>query len=55
MQVKVGEVTRAMDDVICALQQTNTDLEPMDKVKGDPKFLETYMRKLQVTYLVLSF
>ncbi|XP_041374834.1 LOW QUALITY PROTEIN: microtubule-actin cross-linking factor 1-like [Gigantopelta aegis] len=48
MQVKVGEVTRAMDDIICALQQANSDLEPMDKVKGDPKFLETHMRKLQL-------
>lgn len=48
MQVKVGEVDKAMDGVMGSLDTVQQDLEPLEHIKGDPKYLETHMRKLQV-------
>ncbi|CAL1534640.1 unnamed protein product [Lymnaea stagnalis] len=48
MQLKVGEVSQAMNDVITSLEDVQKDLSSADEVKGDPKFLETHMRKLQL-------
>jgi hypothetical protein len=48
MQVKVGEVDRSMDDVIATLDQLQYDIKNQKDVTGDPKHLETILRKLQV-------
>ncbi|XP_067685972.1 microtubule-actin cross-linking factor 1, isoforms 6/7-like isoform X1 [Haliotis asinina] len=48
MQVKVGEVDKAMSGVMTSLDAVQKDLEPLEHIKGDPKFLETHMRKLQL-------
>ena len=49
MQVKVGEVDRSMGDVIATLEQLQTDIKNQGDVTGDPKHLETILRKLQVS------
>ena len=49
MQVKVGEVDRSMSDVIATLEQLQTDIKNQSDVTGDPKHLETILRKLQVS------
>ena len=49
MQVKVGEVDRSMSDVIATLDQLQTDIKNQGDVIGDPKHLETILRKLQVS------
>ena len=49
MQVKVGEVDRSMSDVIATLEQLQTDIKNQGDVTGDPKHLETILRKLQVS------
>ena len=48
MQVKVGEVERSMNDVIATLDQLDSDIKNQGDVSGDPKHLETILRKLQV-------
>lgn len=48
MQLKVGEVNQAMEDIITSLDQTQNELNDVDDIKGDPKFMETHLRKLQV-------
>ncbi|KAK7501339.1 hypothetical protein BaRGS_00007464, partial [Batillaria attramentaria] len=48
MQVKVGEVDRSMSDVIATLDQLQTDIKNQEDVSGDPKHLETILRKLQL-------
>ena len=37
-----------MDDIIGFLQQTESDLQTMEDVFGDPKLIETHLKKLQV-------
>ena len=44
----MGEVDHAMDDVIGFLQQTETELQALDDIYGDPRYIETYLRKIQV-------
>ena len=51
MQVKVGEVDRSMSDVIATLDQLQADIENQGDVTGDPKHLETILRKLQVSLI----
>ncbi|BFZ22115.1 hypothetical protein BsWGS_25154 [Bradybaena similaris] len=48
MQLKVGEVNQAMTDIITSLDATEASLNSIDETKGDPKFLETQLRKLQL-------
>ncbi|XP_070185712.1 microtubule-actin cross-linking factor 1, isoforms 6/7-like isoform X4 [Littorina saxatilis] len=48
MQVKVGEVDKSMSDVIATLDQLQTDIKNQSDVNGDPKHLETILRKLQL-------
>lgn len=55
MQLKVGEISQAMSDIITALDAAEADLNSADQVKGDPKFLETQIRKLQVSYEIDRF
>ena len=47
--VRLGELDHAMDDVIEVLQKTQNDLQQLEDVYGDPKFVETHLKKLQVT------
>ncbi len=46
--VTLGEVDHALDDVIGLLQQTESDIQEMDNVFGDPKYIEIHLKKLQV-------
>lgn len=48
MQLKTGEVQNAMSDATASLNQAQQDLGKMGEPKGDPKHLETQLRKLQV-------
>ena len=48
MQLKVGEVSQGMDDIITFLDNAQPTLDAFDDVKGDPKCLERHMRRLQV-------
>ena len=48
MQVKVGEVDQSMHDVVATLDQLQKDIKNQEDVTGDPKHLETILRKLQV-------
>lgn len=46
--MKLGEIDHALDDIIGYLTQTEVDLQDLDNVFGDPKFIETHLKKLQV-------
>lgn len=48
MQLKIGEVEEGMDEAIDSLTHAEHDLVTFDDVTGDPKCLETHMKKLQV-------
>ncbi|KAK6172103.1 hypothetical protein SNE40_018056 [Patella caerulea] len=48
MQVQVGKLEHAMDDVVGALNQVQKDLDKFENLNGDPKCLETQIRKLQL-------
>ena len=46
--MRLGEVDHAMDDIIGQLQQTEADLQLMEDVNGDPKYIETHLKKIHV-------
>ena len=46
--VHLGELDQAMDDVNGFLSQTECDLQQLDYVYGDPKYIETHLKKLQL-------
>lgn len=48
MQVKVGDLEKGMEDVIQSLEKAMTELNLMDIATGDPKYLETLIKKLNV-------
>ncbi|ESO82078.1 hypothetical protein LOTGIDRAFT_237159 [Lottia gigantea] len=48
MQVKVGKLDHAMDDVVSAVNNVQKDLDNIESLNGDPKCLETKLRKLQL-------
>ena len=48
MQIKVGDLEKGMEDVIQSLEKAMTELNLMDIASGDPKCLETLMKKLNV-------
>ena len=50
MQVKVGDLEKGMEDVIQSLEHAMTELNLMDIATGDPKYLETLMKKLNVNF-----
>lgn len=50
MQLKLGELEAGINDGIDNLEQIQSDLEKFEGVQGDPKCLETYMKKLQVRF-----
>ncbi|KAK3083433.1 hypothetical protein FSP39_022457, partial [Pinctada imbricata] len=49
-QLKLGELESGMDDAVSNLQHIHQELENYDDVKGDPKCLETHMKKLQLLH-----
>lgn len=55
MQMKLGEVESGMDSAIKSLEQAQEDLDNFDEFVGDPKTLETHMKKLQVILQCFSF
>ena len=44
----LGEVDHALDDVTGFLQQVECDLQALDYVHGDTKFIETHLKKLSL-------
>jgi len=48
MQLQIGEVEAGLDDAINNLRESNQELESYDDIMGDPKYLETHVKKLQV-------
>lgn len=50
MQLKLGELEAGINDSVDNLENIQSDLEKFEGVNGDPKCLETYMKKLQVGY-----
>ena len=46
--VMLGEVDHAMDDMIEFLTKTEEELQDLDHVYGDPKYIEAHLRKLQM-------
>ncbi|KAL3854344.1 hypothetical protein ACJMK2_013617, partial [Sinanodonta woodiana] len=47
MQIKIGDLDNAMSDAILVLQNSDQELASLENVNGDPKCLETHMKKLQ--------
>ena len=46
--MKLGEVEQALDDHIGFLAQTEVDLQDLQDVCGDPKYVETHLKKLKL-------
>ena len=53
MQMKIGEVEAGIDSAISSLEQAQDDLDNFEELIADPKSLETHMKKLQVSNIVL--
>ncbi|GAB1607826.1 dystonin isoform X7 [Argonauta hians] len=47
-QVKVGEIDHAIDNVLESLNRIKLDIDQLDEVIGDPKCVETQLKKLQL-------
>lgn len=47
-QVKVGELEHAIESIMSNLENSKKDLGTLDNIIGDPKCIETQMKKLQV-------
>ncbi|XP_036368174.1 microtubule-actin cross-linking factor 1 isoform X4 [Octopus sinensis] len=47
-QVKVGEIDHAIENVLGSLTGIKTDIDTLDEVIGDPKCIETQLKKLQL-------
>ena len=46
--VELGEMDHTLDDVIGLLQQVESDMQQLDNIYGDPKFIETHLRNIEV-------
>ena len=46
--VTLGEVDHALDDVLGFLQQVECDLQALDYIHGDPKYIETHLKKISL-------
>jgi len=46
----LSDVEHSLDDTIGYLQQVETDLQQLDDVYGDPHFIETHIKNVQVSY-----
>ena len=53
--MKVGDLEKGMEDVIHSLERAMTELNLMDIASGDPKCLETLMKKLNVIFLLYMY
>lgn len=59
--MSIGQLEAGIDGTLQYLTDTEEKLVSFDDVKGDPKCIETYMKKLQVRfsnffiYLMLTF
>ncbi|CAE1316032.1 DST [Acanthosepion pharaonis] len=47
-QVKVGELEHAIESIMSNLENSKKDLGTLDNIIGDPKCIETQMKKLQL-------
>ena len=47
--VHLGEVDLVLEEVSGFLQQTEYDLQQLDDIYGDPRFIETHLKNVQVT------
>ena len=50
--VTLGELDHAIDDVLGFLQETEAEMQQMDDIYGDPKCIESYLKKIHVSNLV---
>lgn len=50
--IKLGELDTSLEDVNGYLQQVEDELSELDLVHGDPKYLETHIKKLKVLHMV---
>ncbi|PVD38689.1 hypothetical protein C0Q70_01309 [Pomacea canaliculata] len=48
MLVKIGKLDYSMEDVMSTLEQLQADIKSQRNNNGDPKYLETILRKLQL-------
>ncbi|CAD5120159.1 DgyrCDS8736 [Dimorphilus gyrociliatus] len=46
--VAIGELDHSLDDILGQLQQTEADLQEMGDVYGDPRHIESQLRKLRI-------
>ena len=46
--VKLGEIEQSLDEIVGFLSQTECDLQQLQYVYGDPKYVETHLKKLQL-------
>lgn len=46
--IKLGELDTSLEDVNGYLTQVEDELSELDHVHGDPKYLETHIKKLKV-------
>ena len=53
--MKVGDLEKGMEDVIHSLERAMTELNLMDIASGDPKCLETLMKKLNVNFFLYMY
>ena len=53
--MKVGDLEKGMEDVVHSLERAMTELNLMDIASGDPKCLETLMKKLNVNFLLYMY
>ena len=53
--MKVGDLEKGMEDIIHSLERAMTELNLMDIASGDPKCLETLMKKLNVNFLLFYY
>ena len=52
--IKLGELDTSLEDVNGYLQQVEDELSELDHVHGDPKYLETHIKKLKVNSTALE-
>ncbi|ELT90303.1 hypothetical protein CAPTEDRAFT_205084 [Capitella teleta] len=46
--VELGELDHSVEEVLGLLQQTESDIQQLEFVYGDPKYIETHLRKIQM-------
>ena len=51
----MGDLEKGMEDVVHSLERAMTELNLMDIASGDPKCLETLMKKLNVNFFLYMY